>query len=196
MLKQIPGFNRLKPVYIQRLKTWDFALRFIAQQKKIELSSKNSKEYKNNMTEFGHWTNSQLVDLGPTFIKLGQTLSSRQDIFPTEFTTQLESLQDDVPPLHSSIVFKTIDSEIGLDTFLSVSSVAFKSASLGQVHKAKLHNGKNIIIKVKRPGIKELIDSDTKNISDILNFLNIIGISTGPSAKTILDDAKVYILHL
>jgi predicted unusual protein kinase regulating ubiquinone biosynthesis (AarF/ABC1/UbiB family) len=194
MLKHLPGLHSLKPLDRQKLKTWDFAAKFITRQRKIDIFSKNSVEYKTSMIEFGKWTNAQLVELGPTFVKLGQLLSTRQDVFPTEFTTQLESLQDDVSPLDSSIVFDIISTEVGLDKFLAVSSQPFKAASLGQVHKAKLSNGKSVIVKVKRPGIKELIESDTQNISDILNFLNLVGISTGPSTKKILEDAKEYIL--
>ena len=196
MLKSFSTFhlNKLKPIDRQKLKTWDFAAKFIARQKKIELNNKSKSEYNDGMIEFGQWTNCRLVDLGPTFVKSGQLLSTRQDIFPTEFTNQLESLQDDVTPLDSNVVIDIINNEIGMDKFLAVSSTPFKAASLGQVHKAKLKNGKSVIIKVKRPGIKELIESDTKNISDILNFLNLIGISTGPSTKKILEDAKQYIL--
>ena len=194
MLKHLPGLHSLKPLDRQKLKTWDFAAKFITRQRKIDIFSKNSVEYKTSMIEFGKWTNTQLVELGPTFVKLGQLLSTRQDVFPTEFTTQLESLQDDVSPLDSSVVFDIIGTEVGLDKFLAVSSQPFKAASLGQVHKAKLSNGKSVIVKVKRPGIKELIESDTQNISDILNFLNLVGISTGPSTKKILEDAKEYIL--
>lgn len=187
--------QRLKPIERQKLKTWDFAAKFIVRQRNIEIRySQSSQEYKESMVEFGSWTNSQLVDLGPTFVKLGQILSTRQDIFPAEFINQLESLQDDVLPLESNVVMEIINSEVGLDKFLAVSSTPFKAASLGQVHKAKLKNGKSVIVKVKRPGIKELIESDTKNISDILNFLNLVGISTGPSTKKILEDAKDYIL--
>ena len=194
MLKRLPGLHSLKPFDRQKLKTWDFAAKFIVRQKKIELLSNNIQEYNQQLEEFGKWTNGELVELGPTFIKLGQLLSTRQDIFPSEFTDQLESLQDDVSPLDSSVVFDVIDKEVGLDKFLAVSSIPFKAASLGQVHKAKLKNGKSVIVKVKRPGIKELVESDTQNISDILNFLNLIGISTGPSTKKILEDAKTYIL--
>lgn len=196
MLKTFNNFNlnNLKPIERQKLKTWDFAAKFIVRQRKIETFSKTSIEYKTSMTEFGTWTNGQLIELGPTFVKLGQLLSTRQDIFPTEFTKQLESLQDDVTPLDSDLVLDIINTEVGMDKFLAVSSVPFKAASLGQVHKAKLKNGKSVIVKVKRPGIKKLIESDTKNISDILNFLNLVGISTGPSTKKILEDAKTYIL--
>ena len=186
--------NKLKPIEKQKLKTWDFAAKFIVRQKKIEAFSKSQVEYKQSMVEFGKWTNNQLIELGPTFVKLGQLLSTRQDIFPADFTNQLESLQDDVTPLDSKVVLDIINTEVGMDKFLAVSNTPFKAASLGQVHKAKLTNGRSVIIKVKRPGIKELIESDTKNISDILNFLNIIGISTGPSTKKILEDAKTYIL--
>ena len=177
----------------QRLKTWNFAVKFVTRQRKIEYI-KQPDVKRENMIEFGKWTNLQLIDLGPTFVKLGQLLSTRQDIFPVEFTTQLESLQDDVTPMDSAKVMKIINAEVGLDQFVAVNTDPYKAASLGQVHKAKMKNGKSVVIKVKRPGIKELIESDTKNISDILNFLNLIGISTGPSTKKILEDAKMYIL--
>lgn len=187
--------SKIRILEKQKLKTWNFAANFISRQRKIEYIKKKPDKYKREMEEFGKWTTVQLIDLGPTFVKLGQILSTRQDIFPSDFTDQLESLQDDVTPMDSDIVMEIINSEVGMHEFVGVSKSPYKAASLGQVHKAKMKNGKSVIVKVKRPGIKELIESDTRNISDILSFLNLIGISTGPSTKKILEDAKMYILE-
>lgn len=177
----------------QKLNTWKFAAKFAYKQNNI---SKTDPEYKVKMKHFGKWTCNELVLLGPTYIKLGQTLSTRQDVFPTEFTKELELLQDDVEPIDSQVVLDVIDNEIGLDKFLSVSSMPYKAASLGQVHKAKLPSGKSVVIKVKRPGISDMIQNDTSNIAEILNVISLTGVAPeGASTKQILKDATKYVVE-
>lgn len=69
----------------QRVKTWELAFTFILRKKYVEFYKNDSTQYAIKMTEFGKWTETRLIDLGPTFIKLGQLLSTRRDIFPSEF---------------------------------------------------------------------------------------------------------------
>ena len=183
---------KLNKLQTQKVKTWDFASKFIYKQKSIEWGSKD--KYKSSMVEFGKWTNEHLINLGPTFVKLGQLLSTRSDLFPLEFINELESLQDEVTPLDYHIIFDIVDNEIGLNEFEDFEHEPFKAASLGQVHRARLKNGQDVVVKVRRPGIKEIIDSDTQNISDILSFLNLIGYQTGPNTERLLNEAKEYIL--
>ena len=157
----------------QKFKTWTFALKFATKQRYINsFIVSNPSKYKQSMKLLGKWTSSELINLGPTFIKLGQTLSTRTDVFPLEFTSQLEILQDNVDPVNFDYIFQTIENDIGMQHFTCVSSVPFKSASLGQVHKAKLKNGRSVIVKVRRPNIETIMINDTNNISEILSFLN------------------------
>ncbi len=104
-----------------------------------------------------------LEELGPTFIKMGQILSTRPDLLPVEFTRQLTRLQDHVPAFEFNLVKETVERELGVPlhaVFEEFEETAFASASIGQVHKARLVEGDKVIVKVQRPGIQKTIDID------------------------------------
>jgi ubiquinone biosynthesis protein len=108
--------------------------------------------------------------LGPTFVKLGQLLSLRPDLVPKEFSKEFEKLQDEVQPFSYSGSKKIVEEELKkpIDKiFKSFDKKPIASASIAQVHKAVLKNGKVIAVKVQRPNIKETIDADL----DILFFI-------------------------
>ncbi|MBU1199272.1 MAG: AarF/ABC1/UbiB kinase family protein [Nanoarchaeota archaeon] len=102
-------------------------------------------------------------ELGGTFIKLGQLLSLRPDLIPREYCDELSKLQDDVPPITYVEVEHVIKAELGKpikQLFKSFDKKPLASASIGQVHLAKLKNNKKVAVKVMRPGIKHLIETD------------------------------------
>ena len=104
-----------------------------------------------------------LEELGPTFIKLGQILSTRPDLLPVEFIRELGKLQDDVPPYPFEQVKETIETEFGsplnkLVNYFKETPLA--SASLGQVHRAQLSDGEEVVIKVQRPNIRKTVEVD------------------------------------
>ncbi|KPJ78529.1 MAG: ABC transporter [Deltaproteobacteria bacterium SG8_13] len=104
-----------------------------------------------------------LEELGPTYIKLGQILSTRPDLIPVEFLSELTKLQDKVPPFAFIAVRKIIESELKfpLDKiFAHFEEEPLASASIGQVHKARLIDGKEAAVKVQRPGIERVIEVD------------------------------------
>jgi len=114
-----------------------------------------------------------LEELGPTYIKFGQILSTRYDILPKEYITELEKLQDTVPPFGYSEVCGIITEEFGesiSDIFASFSHQPLATASLGQVHRATLHTGENVSVKVQRPGVKDVIDADIRILRDLARF--------------------------
>ena len=160
----------------RKVKTWKFAGKFIWKNATVQ-----------NKTELGRWTREELLDLGPTFVKLGQIASTRADLYPPEFTKELESLQDDVP-------FVEIDTDINYDIFKEFDDIPFKSASIGQVHMGTLHNGEKVVVKIKRPGILNIMKEDTDTIRDIVHFLERIGIDTGNSSGLVLDESIEYLL--
>jgi predicted unusual protein kinase regulating ubiquinone biosynthesis (AarF/ABC1/UbiB family) len=160
----------------RKLKTWKFAAKFLWKNATIQ-----------NKAELGRWTKEELLELGPTFVKLGQIASTRGDLYPPEFTKELESLQDDVPPVE----FDTI---VNYDIFKEFDPVPFKSASIGQVHMAVLQNGQKVVVKLKRPGILDIMKEDTDTIRNIVHFLERVGIDTGNSSGYVLDESIEYLL--
>lgn len=108
--------------------------------------------------------------LGPTFVKLGQLLSLRPDLIPEEYCKEFSKLQDNVTGIEYSTVKKIVETELKLklnEIFSFFDKEPIASASIGQVHKAKLLNGKVVVVKVQRPNIKPIIESDI----DILYYL-------------------------
>ena len=104
-----------------------------------------------------------LESLGPTFIKAGQILSSRSGLMPPEFTAELELLQDSVTPLSFEVVESVLEQELQRPwrtVFESIDPIPVGSASIGQVHRARLVNGQAVGIKVQRPGIQETLQTD------------------------------------
>ena len=104
-----------------------------------------------------------LEELGPTFIKLGQILSTRPDVIPHAFVQEFEKLQDNVPCFAYNEVKAQIERELGgsVETiFLKIETEALAAASIAQVHRAVLLSGQAVAIKVRRPGVVELVESD------------------------------------
>ena len=102
-------------------------------------------------------------ELGPTYVKLGQVLSTRPDLVPVDFTNELSKLQDNVPPFAFSEAKEIIETEFGLpleELYDFFDELPFASASIGQVHKAGLKDGETVAVKVQRPGIKKIIEVD------------------------------------
>ncbi|MEW6569768.1 MAG: AarF/ABC1/UbiB kinase family protein [Nitrospirota bacterium] len=114
-----------------------------------------------------------LEDLGTTFIKLGQILSTRPDLIPHEYVEQFEKLQDQVPPLLYTDVATVIQNELGNPPekiFGTFDSRPRASASIGQVHSASLHDSTRVVVKVQRPGIKERVPQDIDILRDLARF--------------------------
>ncbi|MBW2063404.1 MAG: AarF/ABC1/UbiB kinase family protein [Deltaproteobacteria bacterium] len=104
-----------------------------------------------------------LEELGPTFIKMGQFLSTRPDLLPVEFIKELEKLQDHVPPVEKGEEEKIIEMELGApvkDIFMDFDETPLASASIGQVHFARLMDGDEVVVKVQRPNVRKTIEVD------------------------------------
>jgi len=104
-----------------------------------------------------------LEELGPTFIKFGQILSTRPDLIPYEYAKELEKLQDDVPPFDYHEVRRQVWEDFGksLDiVFPHFEEEPVAAASIGQVHRARLESGEDVVIKVQRPNIRKIIETD------------------------------------
>jgi ubiquinone biosynthesis protein len=104
-----------------------------------------------------------LEELGPTFIKLGQILSTRPDLVPLQYIQELSKLQDGVPPFPYDKAIEIVRDETGKmpeDFFQHFEKTAIAAGSIGQVHKALLRNGEEVVVKVQRPGIQSIIQID------------------------------------
>ncbi|MEO0574651.1 MAG: ubiquinone biosynthesis regulatory protein kinase UbiB [Pseudomonadota bacterium] len=104
-----------------------------------------------------------LEELGPIFIKLGQTLSTRRDLLPPDIAAELAKLQDQVPPFDGKLARKIIEDAYGFElteVFAEFDETPMAAASIAQVHPATLKDGKDVVVKVLRPGMRDLIRRD------------------------------------
>lgn len=128
-----------------------------------------------------------LEELGPTFVKLGQILSSRPDVLPPEYLNEFQRLQNEVTPFAGEIAAQLILEELGAgpsELFSEFESTPVASASIAQVHRATLHDGRIMAVKVQRPGIEQTLRSDLNILYFLAQFLEgrlELGI-TSPSA--------------
>ncbi len=99
-------------------------------------------------------------ELGTTYVKLGQLLSSRPELMPDIYIEELSHLTDDAPPLPFSAVEPVIAQDIGLDVFSRIDPEPLASASIAQVHRALMRDGRDVVVKVRRPGIEDQVALD------------------------------------
>ena len=121
------------------------------------------------------WLVNTLIDLGPTFVKIGQTLSTRADLLPLEYIEALGTLQDQVPAFSSQEAIKMIELELGKPVQFIYKEFDFNplaAASLGQVHKATLYSNEEVVVKVQRPGLEALFNLDFKILLQLIKFCN------------------------
>ncbi len=115
-------------------------------------------------------------ELGPTFIKIGQILSSRPDILPSQYIKELSKLQDDVPPENYESINKVFFDEFNKNIescFRYFEKTPLASGSIAQVHNAILKNGKNVVVKIQRPNIKEQMETDIYILYRIIKLTKI-----------------------
>ena len=119
------------------------------------------------------WIRNTLLELGPTFIKIGQLFSTRADLFPPEYVEELAKLQDRVPAFSYEQVEAIVEQELGKkipELFHSFDPIPLAAASLGQVHKAKLHSGEEVVVKAQRPGLRKLFEIDLAILKGITRY--------------------------
>lgn len=115
-----------------------------------------------------------MEELGPTFIKLGQVISTRPDLVPLEYAEEFSRLQDNVQPFPYAAVSEIIRSELGRppeDIFAHFEETPLAAASIGQVHKASLKSGEDVVVKIQRPGIRAIIEIDLEILLHIASLM-------------------------
>lgn len=114
-----------------------------------------------------------LEEMGPTFVKFGQLLSTRSDLLSPEYIKALQRLQDDVEPVPIESIHKIFEDEIGVSiskTFESFNEVPLAAASLGQTHRAVTRSGCEVVVKVQRPDIRSQIEQDLEMLASVAEF--------------------------
>ncbi|MBI9047533.1 MAG: hypothetical protein JEZ06_23820 [Anaerolineaceae bacterium] len=155
---------------------------FIFNQEELrEVRSFLSKNFRFIKNEYEHLSIQErlvqmLQELGPTYVKMGQILSSRRDILPEEWIKEFSKLQDDVAPFPFEQVKKVIEEEFEQplsDIFFDFEEKPFAAASIGQVHHAILQNLEKVVVKVQRPDIIPKVQSDLVMIRELVNLIEV-----------------------
>ena len=152
------------------VKLWFFDV-FLRLLKRFFVGSDLNKEH--NQEKQALWLKDSIIKLGPTFIKLGQSMGTRADLLPLPYVKELGTLVDDVPAFPNEVAFARIEKELGMkinefyDEF-EVEPVA--AASLGQVYRAKLKTGETVAVKVQRPNLESIIKGDVEILRKVAKF--------------------------
>lgn len=170
--------NRAKSSALRRnAEVWKFALKSVFQvlkARKLSLQGATEEEVKQAQVSAAEFIRDGLLKLGPSFVKLGQVVSTRTDVLPETYTDVFKTLTDNVPGFSGKRAKEIVSQELGRpcdEVFKDFSSKPVKAASLGQVHTA-YYKGKKVAIKVQRAGLKDLFDIDLKNLKKLAVLLD------------------------
>lgn len=161
---------------------WKFALQSVfrvLKPRKLRKKGASDEEVKAAQIAAAEFIRDGLLELGPSFVKLGQVMSTRTDVLPTTYTDVLKTLTDEVPGFDGRRAKEIVSRELGRpcdEVFTNFSREPIKAASLGQVHTA-MYKGQKVAVKVQRAGLKELFDLDLKNLKkvSVRRFVDSIG---------------------
>ena len=134
-----------------------------------------------------------LEDLGPTFIKIGQIMSSRTDVLPREYCEELEKLRADVKPLDIDVIKKEIENELGrpvTELFQSIEEKPLGSASIAQVHAAILPDGQKVVIKVQRPYVADMMMKDFSLLTKAAKMAKISPVNQTVDFNMVVQELK------
>ncbi len=139
-----------------------------------------------------------LEELGPTFIKIGQILSTRLDLLPEEYCRELRKLQDQAPPVSFASIRQVIEEEFRKpleEVFPHFDSSPLASASIAQVHRARLPDGREVAVKVQKPGIAEVILEDLAVLESLFRVVDRLNFLEGVPASELLLEFRKYFLR-
>ena len=171
-LKRAYRLTRLA-VYGEKLyaiRLWFFQT-FVSIVRRMVLGRETDRE--KNQEKQAVWLRTKLIELGPTFIKIGQSMGTRADLLPLPFVTELGTLVDQVPQFPNDVAFTIIEHELGkkiTEVYAEFDLEPVAAASLGQVYRAKLHTGEEVAVKVQRPNLEATIKGDLVILKKVANF--------------------------
>jgi predicted unusual protein kinase regulating ubiquinone biosynthesis (AarF/ABC1/UbiB family) len=147
-----------------RLLFWHLVMRRVVGSERVERG--NMRRWVAYTREFRSFA----ISMGGVMIKLGQFVSTRVDALPPEITNELAGLQDEVPAVPNEQIMAVIEHEVGASRYSWMDDKPVAAASLGQVYRAKLHNGERVVVKVQRPGIREIVYTDLAALRIVARF--------------------------
>lgn len=144
--------------------------RFVPQRRRLKWSRKGSLVF-----EQSRWERIRMAaeELGPTFVKLCQVMSNRPDIVPEDLIVEFQKLQSEVEPIPFEVAKQVLEEELGTpidQMFEFVEEKVLGSASIGQVHRAKLLTGEDVVVKIQRPGVRRRIFADLQILKDLVKM--------------------------
>ncbi len=160
-------------VYGEKLyavRSWFFHV-FMLSLRRIFIGGEANKEV--NQEKQAVWLKDQLINLGPTFIKIGQSMGTRADLLPLPFVVALGELQDNVPPFPNEVAFARIEKDLGRkinEVYAEFELEPVAAASLGQVYRARLFTGEEVAVKVQRPNLEAVIKGDIGILRSVAKF--------------------------
>jgi len=131
------------------------------------------KTREHNQEKQAVWLKEKLIELGPTFIKIGQAMATRADLLPLPFVVELGTLVDQVPAFPNEIAFARIEHDLGKkinEVYAEFQLDPVAAASLGQVYRARLHTGEEVAVKVQRPNLEAIIKGDVAILRSVARF--------------------------
>lgn len=155
---------------IVAVKQWFFHI-FMLLARRFFVGSDSNKEA--NQQRQALWLKEKLIKLGPTFIKIGQSMGTRADLLPLPFVKELGTLVDQVPPFPNDVAFSIIERELGKkinEVYAEFEIEPVAAASLGQVYRARLHSGEEVAVKVQRPNLEGTIAGDIIILKKVAKF--------------------------
>jgi len=155
---------------LYRIRLWFFDI-FLRGLRRFFIGSSTNKEH--NQEKQALWLKEKLIKLGPTFIKIGQSMGTRADLLPLPFVKELGTLVDQVPPFPNDVAYSIIERELGKkinEVYSEFDLEPVAAASLGQVYRARLFSGQEVAVKVQRPNLEGTIAGDIVILKKVAKF--------------------------
>lgn len=171
---KVPLLRWQRPEYSPIARKMDVSVSAVKLSWYLWLDSQGIHRTPQSRHQRAEWLVQTLLDLGPTFIKIGQALSTRADLLPLEYVKALTRLQDQVPefPVEQAIAIIEAEFDTPLSTlYKEFDLIPIAAASLGQVHRARLHSGEEVVVKIQRPGLQRLFDLDFAVLKQLTSFV-------------------------